>query len=65
MVFVLVMTWYGHVPRDTLSVIGLRDQASVLSGPSKQAVGGELISTRSRDSASPPVFLSRHVPQGW
>src|SRR6185437_3803742 len=40
MVFVLVMTWYDHVSRDTLSVIGLSDQASVSSGRSKQARRG-------------------------
>lgn len=42
MVFVLVMTWYDHVPRDTLSVIGLSNQASVSSGRSKQAVGDDV-----------------------
>ena len=42
MVFVLVMTWYGHVPRDTLSAIGLTDQAPVLSDRLKQAVGGDV-----------------------
>lgn len=41
MVFVLVMAWYGHVPKNTLSAIGLSNQAPCSSDRSKRAVGDE------------------------